>query len=123
MNIFARELVLILDGHGKQLSNLYGLRLPDPYRPGQTIQIAPNKVTRLIRSLTEDITATLNAEELDALKGWAGLSDEEMRRLRAAAKARKAQAAKDATVSAVAFGEGAPYAHPIYWASAIVYGA
>jgi hypothetical protein len=79
MNIFARELVAILGQHHRELSNLFGLR-------GNGIQILPSKVTRLKRSLSEDITATLNADELELLQDWAPLDDDgsEMRRLRAA---------------------------------------
>ncbi len=79
MNIFARELVFILGQHGRELGNLFGLRTA-------TYQIFPNKITRLKRSLTEDITATLNAEELALLQTWVPLDSEgnELRHLRAA---------------------------------------
>lgn len=79
MNIFAHELASILRQHGKELGSLYGLR-------SATFQLLPNKVTRLKRSLTEDITATLNAEELELLQEWVPLDSEgmDLRRLRAA---------------------------------------
>lgn len=79
MNIFAHELAELLAEHDKELSSLYQLR-------SRTYQIYPNKVTRLMRSLEEDITATLNAEELDLLAEWLNLhpEGEEIRRLRAA---------------------------------------
>lgn len=79
MNIFARELAEVLADNGKRLGSLYGLH-SDTYR------IMPNKVRRLQRSLTQDITATLNAEELELLAEWLGLDSdgEEIRRLRAA---------------------------------------
>ncbi len=79
MNIFARELVSILGQHGKELSNLFGLR-------NRQFQILPSKVTRLKRSLSEDITATLSSDELELLQEWVPLDEAglEMRRLRAA---------------------------------------
>ncbi len=79
MNIFARELNAILAQHGKDLSSLYTLR-------SETFHIFPNKVTRLRRSLTRDITATLNSEELELLQKWVPLDAEgkELLRLRAA---------------------------------------
>lgn len=79
MNIFARELARLLARNGKILGSLYGLHSP-------TYQLLPNKVTRLRRSLHEDITATLNAEELELVANWMKwkLDGEEMRRLRAA---------------------------------------
>lgn len=85
MNIFARELVLILGAHDKELSNLFRLPVQRSY-VGDPETIPPSKVTRLKRSLSEDITATLNADELDALQDWVPLDEdgEEMRRLRAA---------------------------------------
>jgi hypothetical protein len=83
MNIFARELVLVLGAHGKELSNLFGLKVEDDYT-GIERRILPSKVTRLKRSLSEDLTATLNVEELEALESWAQLTPTEMRRLHAA---------------------------------------
>lgn len=85
MNIFARELALILRSHGKELGTLFGLRVPNAYT-GVVREIAPTKVTRLKRSLSENITATLNADELEALQEWVPLDDngQELRRLRAA---------------------------------------
>lgn len=79
MNIFARELKELLEDNGKGLGSLYGLH-SDTYR------IMPNKVRRIQRSLTQDITATLNTEELDLLAEWLDLdpTGEEIRRLRAA---------------------------------------
>lgn len=79
MNIFARELARLLARNGKVLGSLYGLHSP-------TYQLLPNKVTRLRRSLHEDITATLNAEELELVANWMKWKPdgEEMRRLRAA---------------------------------------
>lgn len=79
MNIFARELKEILQQHGKTLGSLYGLR-------SDTFYIFPNKVTRLKHSLTHDMTATLNAEELDFLQEWVPLdaAGADLRRLRAA---------------------------------------
>lgn len=51
-----------------------------------TFQLLPNKVTRLRRSLFEDITATLNGEGLDILQKWVPLDADgvELRRLHAA---------------------------------------
>lgn len=79
MNIFARELAKLLADHGKVLGSLYGLH-------SATHQLFPNKVTRLKRSLEEDITATLSAEELELVARWLGwdLAGAEIRRLRAA---------------------------------------
>lgn len=79
MNIFAHELAELLADHGKVLGSLYGLH-------SATYQLLPNKVTRLKRSLEEDITATLNAEELELVADWLDLDPEgeEIRRLRAA---------------------------------------
>lgn len=86
MNIFAKELATILDSHGKTLSSLYGLRIRDSYDGATFYQIRPHKVTRLLKSLTKDMTATLNADELEALQEWVplDLAGQEMRRLRAA---------------------------------------
>ncbi len=85
MNIFARELVRILGSHGKELGSLFSLRVRDSYT-GVARQIVPGKITRLKRSLTENITATLNAGELDALQAFVPLDREgkELRRLHAA---------------------------------------
>lgn len=85
MNIFAQELEKILRTHGKDLSSLFSLRVLDLHS-GSSRPIAPNKVVRLKRSLTLDMTATLNSEELEALQAWAPLNAEgqEVRRLRAA---------------------------------------
>lgn len=79
MNIFAHELAKLLADHGKVLGSLYGLH-------SATHQLFPNKVTRLKRSLEEDITATLSAEELELVASWLGwdLAGAEIRRLRAA---------------------------------------
>lgn len=79
MNIFARELVIILGDHEKELSNLFGLR-------NEYFHMLPSKVTRLKRSLSEDITATLSSDELELLQAWVPLDEtgQEMRHLRAA---------------------------------------
>ncbi len=77
MNIFARELALVLAAHGKELSSLFSIHSPD-------IAIHPSTVTRLKRSLLEPITVLLNAEQLSMLQEQLSLTDEEMRRLRAA---------------------------------------
>jgi hypothetical protein len=79
MNIFARELAKLLADHGKVLGSLYGLH-------SATHQLFPNKVTRLKRSLEQNITATLSAEELELVAGWLrwDLAGAEIRRLRAA---------------------------------------
>ncbi len=77
MNIFARELALILAEHNKGLSSLFSIHSSD-------VTIHSSKVTRLKRSLKEPITALLNAEELAMLQERIPLTDEEMRRLRAA---------------------------------------
>jgi hypothetical protein len=79
MNIFACEVANLLAAHGKVLGSLYTLH-------STTYQLPPNKVTRLKRSLEEDITATLNAEELELVGEWLELDPEgeEIRRLRAA---------------------------------------
>lgn len=79
MNIFARELKAILARHGKNLSSLYGLH-------SETFRISPNKVSRLRRSLTQDITATLNSQELEFLQEWVPLNADgkELLRLHAA---------------------------------------
>jgi len=77
MNIFARELALILAAHDKELSSLFSLHSPD-------VAIHPSTVTRLKRSLKEPITVLLNADQLSMLKERLALTDEEMRRLRAA---------------------------------------
>lgn len=79
MNIFARELVALLGEHKKELGSLYGLH-------SRTYRLLPSKVTRLKRSLTENITATLNADDLELLVKWLKLNSdgEEILRLRAA---------------------------------------
>jgi hypothetical protein len=88
VNIFAQELESVLSNHDKTLSSLYGLRIRDPRSGavGMFYQIRPHKVTRLIQSRTKDITATLNADELEALQEWVPLDRDglEMHRLRAA---------------------------------------
>lgn len=89
MNIFAQELEAVLSSHGKTLSSLFRLRIPDPRNPANRAMfyvIQPNKVTLLVRSRTKDMTATLNADELAALQEWVPLDPDglEMRRLRAA---------------------------------------
>jgi hypothetical protein len=84
MNIFARELPLILEQHHKTLENLYRLPVPDPQKRQRLIR--PNKITRLRDSLKKNITATLSAEELEQLQQWVPLDreGEELRHLRAA---------------------------------------
>jgi hypothetical protein len=82
MNIFAKELVSVLGAHGKELSSLFSLKVTDGY--GVERRLLPSKVTRLKRSLTEDLMATLNPDELDVLEDWAGLTPQEVERLRAA---------------------------------------
>src|SRR5436305_15101798 len=77
MNIFARELALILAAHGKELSSLFSIHSSD-------VTIHPSTVTRLKRSLKEPITVLLNAEQLSMLEEQLSLTDQEMRRLRAA---------------------------------------
>jgi hypothetical protein len=77
MNIFARVLAYVLAAHGKELGSLYTMK-------SEWLSIPPSKVTRLKRSLTQDHTATLNAEELEMLRQQVPLTDEDMRRLRAA---------------------------------------
>lgn len=79
MNIFARELAQMLAEHGKILGSLFGLH-------SATYQLLPSKVARLKRSLVEDFTATLNAEELELVATWLKWDPEgdEIRRLRAA---------------------------------------
>lgn len=82
MNIFARELVQLLEEHGKGLGNLYNLHT-------ESHQIFSNKVFRLKHSLEEDITATLNYEDLKVLANWLSIDPEgkEIQRLRAAREA------------------------------------
>jgi hypothetical protein len=82
MNIFAKELVAALGAHGKEVSSLFSLKVTDRY--GVERRLLPSKVTRLKRSLSEDLTATLNPDELDALQEWAELTAGEVARLRAA---------------------------------------
>lgn len=82
MNIFAKELVSVLGAHRKDLSSLFSLKVTDGY--GIERRLLPSKVTRLKRSLTEDLTATLNPDELDALEDWAQLTASEVERLHAA---------------------------------------
>lgn len=79
MNLFAQTLQAVLDSHGKPMTALYALRGTD----GEPL-IAPAKVARLQRSLTEDVTAVLSEPELAALAGALALEPEEERRLRAA---------------------------------------
>jgi hypothetical protein len=73
MNIFARELALLMRDQGG-LGHLYAAEFDLP----------PNKVTRLRRSLTEDITALLNAEQLEHVATVLGLSAPQRERLNAA---------------------------------------
>ncbi len=77
MNIFAHELDLILTAHKKTLSSLYSIRSPD-------VAIPPSTVDRLKETLQGQRSATLNAEQLLMLQERLSLTDEEMRRLRAA---------------------------------------
>jgi hypothetical protein len=71
MNIFAKELVPVLGAHGKELSSLFGLKVTGGY--GVERRLLPSKVTRLKRSLIEDLMATLNPDELEVLEDWAEL--------------------------------------------------
>ena len=77
MNIFAHELDLILTAHKKTLSSLYTIRSRD-------VAIPPSAVDRLKETLHGQHSATLNAEQLTMLQERLSLTDEEMRRLRAA---------------------------------------
>ncbi len=79
MNLFALELGAVLERRGHTLSVLYTLRSPDG-----SAAIAPAKIARLQRSLTEDITATLSAPELTVLGTELDLTPSEEQRLRAA---------------------------------------
>src|SRR5579863_6066245 len=86
-NIFARELQAILNAHNKNLSSLFGLRVPDPRAPTDPgKRIGPSKVTQLKDSLLDGSTATLNEHELQALQDWVPLDKEgkQLRCLRAA---------------------------------------
>jgi hypothetical protein len=86
MNIFARELAKVLANHGFELNRLYSIKSRD-------ISIPPSKVQRLIRSLKEAITVTLNSNELEMLQQEVPFDEdgEEMRRLRAALLAETVQ--------------------------------
>lgn len=77
MNIFAHELDVILISHKKTLSSLYTIRSPD-------VAIPPSTVDRLKETLQGQRSATLNVEQLAMLQERLSLTDEEMRRLRAA---------------------------------------
>jgi hypothetical protein len=76
-NIFAEQLVEVLGEHDKELSNLFGLHNDD-------VEIYPGTVVRLKRSLSRDITATLNTAQIDLVQEKFDLTDDEVRRLRAA---------------------------------------
>jgi hypothetical protein len=79
VNIFARELAILLAKHGKDLSSLYSMST-------MKHKIYPNKVTLLKLSLTQNKTATLNAEDLEMLAEVLKLppNGKEMKQLRAA---------------------------------------
>lgn len=79
MNLFAHELSAALARHGRAMSYLYTLRAADG-----APAIPPAKVARLQRSQTEDITAALTDQELEAIAAGLPLQPEEARRLRAA---------------------------------------
>lgn len=80
MNIFVRELILILAAHEKKLSSLYSFH-------SSNIAIHQEKVRRLQRTLEgplKESSFTLNGEEIAMLQEQVPLTDEEVRRLRAA---------------------------------------
>ncbi|MGH2514967.1 MAG: hypothetical protein ACRDHP_04865 [Ktedonobacterales bacterium] len=79
MNLFALELSAVLERRGWTLGYLYTLHAAD----GSLI-VAPAKTARLQRSLSEDITATLDSAELSAVASALDLEAHELRRLRAA---------------------------------------
>jgi hypothetical protein len=80
VNLFARELDSLLARFHKKLGNLYGLAKDYPH------QFVPNKIARLARAEAEDLGATLNPAEVQAVAAWLKLEPEgeTMLRLRAA---------------------------------------
>ncbi len=80
MNIFVRELILILATHKKKLSSLYSIH-------SANVAIPQEKVRRLQLTLEGPLQAssfTLNGEEIAMLQEQIPLTDEEVQRLRAA---------------------------------------
>ena len=73
MNIFANTLDEILRVRKKSLGSLYSAG-----------GISPSRVTRLKKSVEANFTAMLNGTEIEEVARYAGLSDEEVCRLRAA---------------------------------------
>jgi hypothetical protein len=103
LNIFAYELANVLEQRGHLPTVLYTLRTPEglPLLP-------PAKVARLLRSLTDEVTAVLNDRELGLVVGVLGLTPQEARRLRAAQlgeAVRKLLLGRVATMSALEEGE------------------
>lgn len=79
MNLFALELGSLLTQHGLTLSYLYTLR-----SPVGAPAIAPAKIARLQRSLSDDVSALLAHHEIDALANALALTSAEVARLHAA---------------------------------------
>ena len=102
MNLFIRELQAVLERHGYPLTMLFTVKKEDG-----ALAIPPAKVTRLLRSQFESVTATLNAQEIAAVVRALALDPRDGQRLRGAMTGEAVRQLLSGRVSAMsAYDEG-----------------